>query len=89
MSDPAASLAAIDKANSDLLKKNYAGKAGGAFVTEVKESLLFQYNWSELLSAAPTAISLMGACHVAAASEEAAKISLGDAAPAGGFKYLR
>ncbi|KAJ0310909.1 hypothetical protein COL516b_001608 [Colletotrichum fioriniae] len=83
------SLAKVEAAQQAVLKKTHGGKAGAQFVQEVKESLLFQYNWNELLSAAPTAITLVGACHVAAASPEAAAISLGDAVPAGGFKYLR
>ena len=89
MASPAKALADVDKANNDLLKKGYDGKAGARFVTEVKESMLFQYNWSDLLSAAPTAISLLGACHVASSSDEAAAINLSDATPAGGWKYLR
>ncbi|KAK1720156.1 hypothetical protein CaCOL14_002178 [Colletotrichum acutatum] len=83
------SLAKVEAAQQAVLKKTHGGKAGAQFVQEVKESLLFQYNWNELLSAAPTAITLVGACHVAAASPEAAAISLADAVPAGGFKYLR
>ncbi|KAI3581869.1 hypothetical protein IWW34DRAFT_616467 [Fusarium oxysporum f. sp. albedinis] len=82
-------LAKVEAAQQAVLKKTHGGKAGAQFVQEVKESLLFQYNWNELLSAAPTAITLVGACHVAAASPEAAAISLADAVPSGGFKYLR
>jgi hypothetical protein len=51
--------------------------------------MLFQYNWADLLSAAPTALSLLGACHVASSSQEAAAISLGDSMPQGGWKYLQ
>lgn len=82
-------LAKVEAAQQAVLKKTHGGKAGAQFTQEVRESLLFQYNWNELLSAAPTAITLVGACHVAAASPEAAAISLSDAAPQGGFKYLR
>lgn len=82
-------LAKVEAAQQAVLKKTHGGKAGAQFVQEVKESLLFQYNWNELLSAAPTAITLVGACHVAAASPEAAAISLADAVPQGGFKCLR
>ncbi|KAF4943369.1 hypothetical protein FGADI_13467 [Fusarium gaditjirri] len=82
-------LAKVETAQQALLKKTHGGKAGAQFVQEVKESLLFQYNWNELLSAAPTAITLVSACHVAAASPEPAAISLADAVPSGGFKYLR
>jgi hypothetical protein len=82
-------LTKVEAAQQAVLKKTHSGKAGAQFCQEVKESLLFQYNWNELLSAAPTAITLVGACHVAAASPEAAAISLADAVPSGGFKYLR
>ncbi|KAM0388299.1 hypothetical protein ACHAQC_009909 [Fusarium culmorum] len=79
----------VESAQQALLKKTHSGKVGAQFVQEVKESLLFQYNCNELLYATPTAITLMGACHVAAASPEAAAINLGDGVPTGGFKYLR
>ncbi|KAB2108972.1 hypothetical protein AG0111_0g3058 [Alternaria gaisen] len=82
-------LAQIERANQERLKKEYSGKAGTKFVTEVRESMLFQYNWADLLSAAPTALSLLGACHVASSSQEAAAISLGDSMPQGGWKYLQ
>ncbi|PTD03277.1 hypothetical protein FCULG_00009117 [Fusarium culmorum] len=79
----------VESAQQALLKKTHSGKVGAQFVQEVKESLLFQYNCNELLYATPTAITLMGACHVAAASPEAAAINLGDGVPTGGFNYLR
>ncbi|EKJ67617.1 hypothetical protein FPSE_12198 [Fusarium pseudograminearum CS3096] len=79
----------VESAQQALLKKMHSGKVGAQFVQEVKESLLFQYNSNELLLTTPTAITLMGACHVAAASPEAAAINLGDSVPTGGFKYLR
>ncbi|KAK1703530.1 hypothetical protein BDP67DRAFT_584570 [Colletotrichum lupini] len=82
-------LAKVEAAQQAVLKKTHGGKAGAQFVQEVKESLFFQYNWNELLSAAPTAITLVGSCHVAAASPNAAAISLKDSVPTGGFKYLR
>lgn len=82
-------LVKLEEAEAQRLKVEYAGKAGTRFVNEVKESLLFQFNWSELLSAAPTAISLLGSCHVAAASDEAAAISLADSRPEKGWQYLK
>ncbi|KAG8627095.1 hypothetical protein KVT40_004578 [Elsinoe batatas] len=87
--DNANILSEIEKANQERLKKEYSGKAGTKFVTEVKESMLFQYNWADLLSAAPTALSLLGACHVASSSQEASAINLGSAAPKDGWKYLQ
>jgi hypothetical protein len=41
-------------------------------VSEMKQSLMYQMNWEELLQSAPTAISCMGACFVASSSPRAA-----------------
>lgn len=87
--DRADALAQLERSNQERLKKEYGGKAGTKFVTEVRESMLFQYNWADLLSAAPTALSLLGACHVASSSQEAAAISLGSAMPKGGWQYMK
>ena len=91
MSDLPASdvLTSIAKAQQDTVKKEYSGKAGQQFVKEVKDSLLFQCNWAELLSAAPMALSLMGSCWVAASKQDAAQISLQDSMPKGGWQYLK
>ncbi|KAF3940749.1 hypothetical protein ABW19_dt0206211 [Dactylella cylindrospora] len=88
-SDAAAKLAAINQAEDDRLKKQGNGKVQIAFAKDVKNSLLFQYDWAELLSAAPLALSLMGSCYVAATSPLAKGISLADAAPKGGFVYIK
>jgi hypothetical protein len=45
------------------------------FVTTVRESLYFQYISNELLLAAATVISLIGASYLAWAKEEASNIS--------------
>ncbi|KAJ4348639.1 uncharacterized protein N0V89_010017 [Didymosphaeria variabile] len=82
-------LAELERANQQRLKNEFSGKAGTKFVAEVRESMLFQYNWADLLSAAPTALSLLGACHVASSSQEAAAISLGSAMPQGGWKHMQ
>lgn len=65
------------------------GKAQVAFARDVKNSLLFQYDWGDLLSAAPLALSLMGSCYVAATSPLAHTISLEDAMPKDGFKHIK
>ena len=64
------------------------GKLSNRFVDELKGSTLFQHNWGELLSAAPTALSLMGSCWLAASNATAEKISLKDSKPVDGFKYM-
>jgi hypothetical protein len=81
--DQANALAEIENANQRRLKKEYSGKAGTKFVTEVRESMLYRYNWADLLSAAPTALSLLGACFLVSSSQEASAISLGSAIPPG------
>ncbi|KAI1342876.1 hypothetical protein F5Y15DRAFT_371283 [Xylariaceae sp. FL0016] len=63
------------------LKEQYAGKMSNQFVDELKASTLFQFSWGELLSAAPTALSLMGACWLAAANPAAEKISMAEVVP--------
>ena len=75
----------------ELQKKTVADEYGmqsNQFVTEMKSSALFQFSWGELLSAAPTALSLMGACWIAAAAPAADKISMKSSVPLGGFKTL-
>lgn len=58
------------------------------FMKDVKNSLLFKYDWARMLSAAPLSMSLMGACYLAAGSSKFT-ISLKEAAPVGGFRYLK
>lgn len=70
------------------LNEDYGGKASNQFVDEIKRSTLFQFNWGELLSAAPTALSLMGTSWVAASDPKADSVSLTDSMPTGGFQYL-
>ena len=85
---PADKLAAVQKDQDQRLKKEYNGRVGKKFVSEVKGSLLFQFNWSDLLSAAPTALELMGACFVAASAPDADSILLTEAVPKDGWKCL-
>ncbi|PWY81721.1 hypothetical protein BO94DRAFT_601757 [Aspergillus sclerotioniger CBS 115572] len=77
----------IDRVRKDELQE-YGGKESIQFVEGVKASALFQCNWGELLAAAPTALSLMGSCWIAASNPIADRISLADAVPTGGFKHL-
>ncbi|KAI5920341.1 hypothetical protein F4810DRAFT_703039 [Camillea tinctor] len=56
-------------------------------MNEMKSSLIFQCNWEELLQAAPTAISYMGACFVASSSPKAV-VQLTPPKDKG-FQYLR
>lgn len=77
----------FDQIQTSTTKDQY-GKLSNRFVDELKGSTLFQHNWGELLSAAPTALSLMGACWLAASNATAEKISLKESKPVDGFKYM-
>ncbi|KAJ5765758.1 hypothetical protein N7520_005317 [Penicillium odoratum] len=77
----------LERARKEMQKIYFGGKASNQFVDEIKNAALFQFSWGELLSAAPTALSLMGSLWIAASSETAGKIML-DSQPTGGFKYL-
>ncbi|KAK2687536.1 hypothetical protein QWA68_013117 [Fusarium oxysporum] len=78
----------IEATQKSLRMSQYGGRMSNQFVDEVKGAALFQFNWGELLGAAPTAIAMMCACYVAASNEEAKKISLKDSVPTNGFQYL-
>ncbi|KAF5553652.1 exonuclease VII small subunit domain-containing protein [Fusarium mexicanum] len=78
----------IEAAQKSLRMSKYGGRMSNQFVDEVKEAALFQFNWGELLGAAPTAIAMMCACYTAASNDEAQKIFLTDSVPIGGFQYL-
>ncbi|GAB1206125.1 hypothetical protein APSETT445_004806 [Aspergillus pseudonomiae] len=58
------------------------------YIEDVKNSLLFQpgFDWSNLLSAAPISVSLLGSLFVASTIPDATDITI--IAPKGGFKYL-
>lgn len=59
------------------------------FMKDVKNSLLFRSDWSDLLSAGPLSISKMGGCCVAANASNYA-VSLEDAIPGSdrGLRYV-
>lgn len=57
------------------------------FVDKAKSSLLFQYNWEELLSAAPLSINLIGSCYIACSLERATEITL-ELPLSGSFEHL-
>ncbi|KAL7917193.1 hypothetical protein ACQKWADRAFT_326242 [Trichoderma austrokoningii] len=71
-----------------VMTERYGGKLSNKFVEEVKNATLFQTNWGELLSAAPTALSFMGSCWLAAANPMAEMISLADVVPEKGFTHM-
>jgi len=78
----------ISQVQTATIREQYGAKMSNKFVEELKGTTLFQYNWGELLSAAPTALSLMGSCWLAAANPTAEQISLSESKPEGGFKYM-
>lgn len=80
-------LAEVSQLNQKALKES-SGNQANAFVKEMKASALFQFDWGELLSAAPTAMALTGSCWVAASSDEADAIMMEKSVPIGGFKFI-
>jgi hypothetical protein len=87
MTDEQQALATIEVKKKDALAQEFGGKLSNKFVDEVRDSDLFKCDWGELISAAPTALSLMGACWIAASSP-GAEVNMQDVVPKGGFKYL-
>ena len=81
-------LAEVAQLKKRMLAEDYGGSQTNQFVADMKASTLFQLNWGELLSAAPTALSLMGACWIAASSPSADQITMTKSVPAGGFKFI-
>ncbi|KAE8445514.1 hypothetical protein EG329_013277 [Mollisiaceae sp. DMI_Dod_QoI] len=57
------------------------------FSQEISDSLILQHNWGDLLSAAPLALSFVGACQLAASTPAASGMTL--KCPSGGFAYLK
>ena len=62
-------------------------QSGIQFSQEISDSLIVRQNWGNLLSAAPLALSFVGACQVVASSPTAAGAKL--QRPEGGFRYLK
>ena len=79
LSDPQKQLELLAK------KTERAGDMGPRILREIKNSILFQYKWEELLMACPVSISCLGACFVAASSPSA---NDNFKPPMEGFKYL-
>ncbi|KAK3319434.1 hypothetical protein B0H66DRAFT_624251 [Apodospora peruviana] len=83
-----AAIQQVQQIQKSALNSEYEGKLSNQFVDELKCSTLFQADWSELIGAAPTALSLMGSLWIAAADPKAEKISMVKSMPTGGFKYI-
>ncbi len=56
-------------------------------VNEVKCSIVFQYSWEDLLQAGPVALTCLGSCFIATASNTSRSLTLEP--PKGGFQYLK
>ncbi|KAK0659493.1 hypothetical protein QBC41DRAFT_331449 [Cercophora samala] len=78
----------VRQIQNDKLALEYNGKLSNQFIDELKCSTLFQADWSELISAAPTALALMGSLWVAAADPMAEKISMAKCMPTDGFRDM-
>ena len=68
-------------------KEQQSTTAAKDYYAEAKNSLIFQYNWEELLGATPMAINLIGSCYIASSTPVGISVTL--TPPQGGFKYLR
>lgn len=55
--------------------------------TGISNSLVFQYDWQELLQPVPVALSSISACFVAFAGEAGTSVQL-KPPPSGTFKYI-
>lgn len=69
-------------------KRDLTPNVTNQVISEMKSSLLFQYNWEELLMSAPVALSCLGGCYVASSSSTDAEM-ITFTTPTGGFKYLK
>lgn len=74
-------------ANNIQNKQDYQSDITDAAVEEIKQSVIFQYNWPQLLSSAPIAINSTGLAFLASASTTAATVELKE--PKDGFRFLR
>jgi hypothetical protein len=72
---------------ADQSKRELAPNISSQVVNEMKSSLIFQISWEQLLQAAPTAISSIGACFIASSSPKAV-VELTPPKDKG-FQYLR
>ena len=57
-------------------------------IEEIKNSVIFQYNWQDLLQSAPIAVSSTGACYAACFGEAGMKVKL-EPPLSGSFKFIK
>ena len=62
-------------------------RTAAQFSQEISDSLIRNHDWGTLLSAAPLALSFVGACQVVASSPTAAGLKL--KRPVNGFTHLQ
>lgn len=56
-------------------------------INEIKNSVVFQYNWQDILQSAPVAVSSAGACYAACFGDAGMLIEL-KPPPSGSFKFI-
>ena len=78
----------VEEIQRNNLNREYGGKASNEFVEQLKASTLFQFDWSELLCAAPAALSTFGDCWIAASVPIADQVSMKISMPTNGFNHL-
>ncbi|KAK7698786.1 hypothetical protein SLS64_012268 [Diaporthe eres] len=80
---------AVAKAKDQQIRQSAIATAGPEFVESVGNSQLFRLDWDQLLCAAPTSVSILGACILAANSETARTITLTSSdKPLKGFRSI-
>lgn len=57
-------------------------------VNEIKNSIIFQYNWEELLQSGPVALTSIGSCFIACTSKGSDHIQL-DPLEGKEFQYIK
>ncbi|OJD33904.1 ncu06413-like protein [Diplodia corticola] len=78
---------ATDVEKYEQLRNREAARTAAQFSQEISDSLIRNHHWGTLLSAAPLALSFVGACQVVASSPAASGLKLRK--PSNGFSHLQ
>ena len=84
MADDSSQLQAAIKADYD---HDSRADVTDRVVEEMKSSIAFQYSWEDLLQAGPVALTCLGSCFIATASNTSRSLTLDP--PKGGFQFLK
>lgn len=76
----------VSTAITIIRERDYGSGVADETIQEIKASVIFQYNWPQLLSSVPTAISSTGLAFLAASSKIASSVELRERQ--NGYKFL-